>query len=200
MSIHTVFKINDQQDITIKNLCFEANHIYRYDPIEIVFNDHQKEYILFQHDYLMPQVETFYYYLRDAIEGKLPLSEPAELGLGFLWNQDLYNTNMKSPDALKDEPVWEGTRYLMWGGNLFSAWLYNINELIFLEISPTYPWHFREVNEEEFTSYQEWIKNYKALCVISIDKKVAQQWLQKLETLMKEIELNDAKYLHKEQN
>ena len=64
----------------------------------------------------------------------------------------------------------------MWGGNEFDTWLYNQNNKIYLEITPGYMWHFSDqINKEDFIPYDEWIKNYKPLVIIEIDKVIARQ-------------------------
>lgn len=62
------FKINETQSLIIKNLCADGNHLYRWDPIEIIFKDKNAEYVINQHDHLMPKVEDIYYYLQSVIK------------------------------------------------------------------------------------------------------------------------------------
>lgn len=199
MNQDITFKIDNNQRIIIQNLCYQANHMCRYDPIEIFFQDKDKKYLISQHDYLMPQVEAFYYYLKDAIEGKLDLLPQSE-NLGYSWNKKLHNTVIKTDEEFGQENYWKGTKYLMWSGNVFDTWLYNKNVSIFMEIKPGYKWHFQEPEEgEDFVSYEDWIKEYEPIKLVEIDSNIASIWLQKLEALMKEIKSNDSKYLHKEQ-
>jgi hypothetical protein len=85
----------------------------------------------------------------------------------------------------------------MWSGNIFDTWLYNKNESIWLEISPIYPWHFRDPKEGEiFVPYKEWIKSYKPVCIVEIQRKIAQQWLSQAKSIMEEIEKADSVYLY----
>jgi len=200
------FKVNNTQSIIIKNLCYEGDHLYRWDPIEIVFKDKNTEYIINQHDHLMPQLEYFYYFLQRSIKNKLQLLKSIKENLGFLWHQDLHICSIISQEELENKEDWKGARYLIWGGGEFDTWLYNQNNKIYLEITPRYPWHFsdptKEVNfiPEDFISFDEWIKSYKPLALIEIDKTTAQQWLEQTKFLMKEIKKADKKYLHTPQD
>lgn len=197
MNQFMVFKISDSQSIVIKNICSEGNHIYRYDPVEILFKNESLEYLISENDYLMPMIERFYYYVQDAIANKLPLEEYINADLGYSWNQNLHNTDIKTHEELKNEENWKGTRYLMWGGNEFDTWLYNQNNKIYLEITPGYPWHFIDpAGDEKFIPYDEWIKSYKPLFIIEIDKVTAQQWFDRAGRIIQEIEKADSQYLH----
>lgn len=200
MNQNIIFRTNNNQQIIIKNICYEKNHMYRYDPVEIFFKDKNKEYLISQHDYLMPKVEAFYYYLKDAIENKLELV-PRDENLGYSWNQDLHNTVIKSHEKLKNQDDWQGIKYLMWGGNAIDTWMYNKDGSLFIEITPGYKWHFQAPEkDEDFVSYENWIKKYRPIKLIEIDSNTAHSWMQKLEALMREIESNDARYLHREQD
>ena len=73
----------------------------------------------------------------------------------------------------------------------YNTWLYNKNNEIILEITPTYPWHFdKPAKNESFVPYEEFIKNYKALVIAKIDKKQAQEWLDIAYELMQTIRKN----------
>ena len=88
----------------------------------------------------------------------------------------------------------------MWDGNKFDTWLYNQNDKIYLEITPIYTWLFRKPKKGDgFIPFDQWIKDYKPLALIEIDKATAQQWLDQAGQLMQEIEKADEKYLHARQ-
>ncbi len=192
-----IFKINNKQSIIIKNLCYEGNHLYRWDPVDIIFKNKSLEYIISQHDYLMPKIEDIYYYLQSAIKNKLPVLKSMKGKLGYFRNQGLHQENTASCEKPIDKEKWKTPIYIMWGGNKFNTWLYNQNNKIFLEITPCYPWHFNEPKAgDNYVPYDEWIKSYKPLIIIEIDKVTAQQWYDQAGKIMQEIEKNDEKYLH----
>lgn len=197
MKTKIIFKIDNALSLIIKNLCYEGNHLYRWDPIEIIFKDENSEYIINQHDHLMPQVEQLYDCLQGAISNKLSLLKSIKADLGYLWNQDLNHCSITSHEQLQKEKDWKGAKYLMWDGNKFDTWLYNKNNKIYIEITPIYPWHFNKPKaEDNYIPYDEWIKNYKPLVIIEIDKVAAKQWYDQAGKIMQEIEKNDEKYLH----
>jgi len=196
-----IFKINETQSLIIKNLCADGDHLYRYDPIEIIFKDKNTTFIISEHDHLMPSTEDLFYNLKDAIKNKLVLLKSIKADLGYLWNQDLNYRNIVPPEKRKNEKRWKGTRYLMWESNEFDTWMFSQNNSIYLEITPAYPWQFSEPEKsEKFIPFDEWIKNYKPLALIEIDKTTAQQWLEQTKLLMQEIEKSDEKYLHTPQD
>ncbi len=191
------FKINDTQSLIIKNLCADGDHLYRYDPVEIIFKNGNSEYIINQHDHLMPITEDLYYYLQSAIKNKLRLSKSIKGNLGYLRNQDSDQSSIIISEKHKNPQKKKLPIYIMWGGNRFETWLYNQNNKIYLEIISLYEWNYRDPEEGEiFTSFDEWIKNYKPLAIIEIDKATAQQWFDQAGKLMQEIEKADGKYLH----
>lgn len=192
-----IFQISETQSLIIKNLCYQGNHLYRWDPIEIIFKDKNIEYIINQHDYLMPKIEDIYYYLQSVIKNKLCLSKSLKGNIGYLRNQDSEQNNISISEKHKKLLKKKLPIYIMWGGNKFETWLYNQNNKIYLEIIPLYEWAYRDPEEgEKFIPFDEWIENYKPLAVIEIDKATAQQWLEQTKMLMKEIEKSDEKYLH----
>lgn len=201
MNQQIIFEINKVQKIIIKNLCFEGGHTYRYDPVEIIFKDGETEYIISQNDFLNHETDTLYYYLQDAIANKLTLDKSIKCNIGFLWNEYLQDKEhdliMSEHEGLKS---WIGTRYLLFSGNNIDTWMYNKNNKIFIEFTPSYKWHHSDPKQDEdFVSYEDWIKEYEPIKLVEIDSNIASVWLQKLEALMKEIKSNDSKYLHKEQ-
>jgi len=192
-----IFKIADDQAIIIKNLCCEGDHFYRYDPIEIFFYNKDICYLLSQHDYLLCQLEEFYGALKKAMQDKLELIDPL-CDLGYLWNQYLHKSNQDN-EEIEDDVEWDVRTYLVWSGKGYDTWLYTKESNVLIQITPTYKWHYLDPEEHlDFVPYDEWIKNYKSLFTIEIDKKTAQEWLEAIEELLKKIIENDAIYLHRE--
>ena len=192
-----IFKINDTQSLIIKNLCYEGGHLYRWDPVDIIFKNGDEEYIISQHDHLMPVTEDIYYYLESVLKNELQLSKSIKGNLGYLRNQDSDNSNIAVFKKHKNLQKNEFPIYVMWGGNKFETWLYNQSNEIYLEIIPLYEWNYKDpVERDGFIPYDEWIKDYKPLVLIEIDKATAQEWLDQAGQLMQEIEKADEKYLH----
>jgi len=197
----TIFRINEQQYLELINHCPEKNHFYRFDECELSFVNTEEKFIIFQ-DVLMDCIDMFKFLLPKSLKDALILPESIKLDIGFLWNEYLNepsNTNLEMV-AVENSREWIGLRYLLWSPGKkinVATWLYNKNDTIYLEITPVYPWHFRDAEQDEkFIPYDEWIKNYKPLIISEITKDTTEQWLSKTEKIIQEITKADAKYLH----
>ena len=95
-------------------------------------------------------------------------------------------------DKLERRDHWVGYRSLLWSHEV-ATWLYNDeNGSIILEITPIFPGDFYD---EDKTSYNQWIQNYKPYLLRKLSKEVAQQWLDQADCLLKKIEENIKKNL-----
>jgi len=69
-----------------------------------------------------------------------------------------------------------------------------------IEISPIYKWNcdYPE-NESEYETFDNFLNNYKPIDIVSIDRSVAERWLDFCCDMIKIFKENDKKYL-KEDN
>lgn len=70
------------------------------------------------------------------------------------------------------------------------TWIYNVDDEIWLEIGLTYPWLFRDpAGNEVYVPIEEWLINYKPLLCEKISLNLAQEWLNKCNNLLQQINL-----------
>jgi len=161
--------------------------LYLFDEMVIAYHKGQKRHILLKKDFVIWGVRHFKEVLQIAIDGRRVLHNSIKHDLGYLWNEYLQEKNghdfVEKP--VENSTRWVGTEYLLFSTpRSFSTWIYNKDSDIYLEITPTYPWHFLEPKKnEKFVSYDEFIKKYKPLMIIKIEKKVARKWLKVLSKL-----------------
>jgi hypothetical protein len=194
--------INRLEGIEIILPC-EEKDLYRYDEVTVVFHGQDKEFVLYTHDFIIEAITTLNIMLKRALQGKLELHGSIQENIGYLWNEHLQNKRDLPYDILEGRKYWIGLRYSLWetpssvSPNLIT-WVYAKNSVIFLEITPSYRWHFRDPEEyENYISYDKFIKNYHSCARIAISEQTAQQWLNKTEGLLHIIEANDSRYTSK---
>lgn len=197
------FKVNDKEYIKIE--CpHQEEDLFRYDEVTISFcdsNGHQ--YTLYTDDFIIEALRCFQVLLERVINNRSALDTSIESGItsrdiGYLWNEDLqakdYLVTAINSDGVK---YWIGLNHLLWSSlrNL-TTWLYNSQNKIFIEITPVYQWHFNNPKKDHiFVTYDEFMKNYRPCVIREISKEIAQEWLAKVNQLLKIVEANDQKYL-----
>ena len=167
----------------------------------IVFHSNQMRYIISEYYCIGSDIEILNTLLKQAISNELQLDASITNDIGYMWNEDLIKTSQLA-DQGKHELIedWVGQGYLLWSPRGFSTWLYNKNNKIIFEITPTYLWHHRDPKEgEDFITYEEFIKNYKPYFILELNKDTAQQWLNKTEELLTIINQNYERYEKLEQ-
>jgi hypothetical protein len=111
----------------------------------------------------------------------LRLEEPAQCGrLGFYYNET----------TIKDDQGYDFSRYWLFSTKEVQTWIYALNKKMYIEISPSWRWLYNKpaTSGPRYSSYEEFIKNYKRIALEEISHKTAQQWLKQCEMLLKEIE------------
>jgi hypothetical protein len=172
-SKNILFQINNKQYIKIITECPDKIFTHRFDPVTILFYDGKKKYILSEHDHLGPELETLNCFFKASINGDLELLKTIIEDLGYLYNEEIHNRSLKPKKV-----TGKGIRYyLMLDGNQNTTWLYTKNNSIFLQITPSYLWHFSDPEEHEtFVSYDEFIKNYQSYLTVEIKKETMANW------------------------
>lgn len=103
--------------------------------------------------------------LERALNDELEISlEIKNSSIGLWWNDytHLYDDNEVKIEDLTEE-LW------LWSTRYIQSWLFSKKGKVYLEISPSYPWHFVEAREgEEFISYQEFRSKFEPIAVIEI--------------------------------
>ena len=171
--------------------------VFRYDEVFITFHDHDKaKYTLFRSDFIIYALRVLYCSLESLLEGKRKLHESITKDIGYYWNKELWGNDKhliqkKNRDG---KLYWVGWDYCWWSGFGIESWLYEKDNKIYLQVTPTYQWPSREQKKQGYQTYREFLKNYKPYVVTTIDWQVAQDWYKKAGELLEIVEANDAKH------
>ncbi|MFA6066403.1 MAG: hypothetical protein WC707_04465 [Candidatus Babeliaceae bacterium] len=195
------------------NIFFELNNneklvIELQDPLDMVFPCDDiwikylgKNSLTLSYDCLFYSLNQFTGMLLSATNNSLPLHPSINKDIGYLWNQELHG----EPELLQEEHqgqlFWVGERYNLWStpGDIrpkVTTWLYNDkNGDIIFEITPNYFWHFDEPTpDEDYITYEEFMKNYEPYVIRTIPHEVAQTWLEQASKLLEQVENNSKKH------
>jgi hypothetical protein len=128
--------------------------------------------------------------LTKTLNKELLLHESIKQDIGYLWNEELQGKPGLTYEEGSGNIYWIGERFLLWScnsrlENRGTTWLYNDeNGDIILEITPVYPWTFRDPKpNEKYVSYDEYMKSYKPLVIRKIPVDIAQEWLVQVKKL-----------------
>ncbi len=144
--------------------------------VEIIYYYLNNEILLFN-DILIEGIKTLQTLLNKAIEYKLVTFDLDERkGMGFLWNEYCNRLNFENQDV--DDFT---SPFHLWSTDStigIDSWIYNIDERIYLEVSPTYRWHFDEPTGADCITYEEFIAEYAPINVLEINNRTAQEWIK----------------------
>ena len=187
------FNINNFTRIKFMISC-ELADIDLFSMANISFVSCSEQFDLYYNDTLIESLLSFKELLKQALEGFL-LPESIKEDIGYLWNTELHGDTNFPTYQWQGANLWIGEKYLLWSvAQKNSTWLYNKDNKIFLEITPVYPWHFLEPEpNEQYYSYDEFIKNYKPIVTVEISKDIAKKWLEQTDELLNIIKKNDKK-------
>lgn len=138
--------------------------------------------------------------LMKVLNSSLKLHKSITKDIGYLENEyyDLHFNNMLKDNLdlfykqLNGGDFWIGEDYKLWGCDSSSSWLYNDEQgNIIFEVTSVYPGRFGDSEKQNYAiSYEKWLKNYMPQLITAIDRNIAQQWLEKVNHLSKQIEKN----------
>lgn len=181
--------VNNQDRI---ELCMPSREvdIRRYDEIEILLNVLQDTYKLYSDDFIIEAIVALNNLLEKVIDNKLGMPDSLpELEIGKLSNDSYQDLD---DGLVYEEGNWIGTKYNVWSSNYYETWLYNKNGEIYLQVTPVYKWHFSEAkSKDNFSSYSQFVKEYKIIYKTKIERDNAIQWLNKCKEIIKIIDMND---------
>lgn len=194
------FKINDNTNLKLIIPC-ERKALHCCTKIQIFLETREEEFLLCSSD-VSWALESFKDLLEESM-GSCEINKSINNNIGFLWNEWLQEkvNNFFEIITLDGVNRWVGEHYLLWESrSKLATWLYYKNGFICLEITPVYKWHYTQPERGEiFIPYNEWIKSYKPIIAIKIDKEIAKDLLVQAKSILQEIGSNDAKYLHQEE-
>jgi hypothetical protein len=184
--------------VEMDNVAFDQ--VTCFEDVLIYFNN-DKKYLL-NTDCLHYSLYSLWDMLSVALKNKFSLSESISCDLGYLWNEYLQN-NIDNVNyeykVIENQKIWIGQEHLLWetAGSIkpkLNTWIYNDKQgNIIFEITPSYYWKFIDslADEQDYITYEEFIKNYKPLLIEKISKETAKEWIKKIDELMKIIESNE---------
>lgn len=184
--------------------------IYSFDALErlypcnevIVRLSHESNTHILAKDCVREVLDALYGLLTSALKNDAQLHESIKQDIGYLWNEELQRKPGLTYATLDSGTTyWVGLDNLLWEtpGNaklVLSTWLYNtLDTAIMLEITPDYPWHFRQSKRNKhFVTYEEWLQRYKSLAKFIIPSNIALAWKDKIEPILEALENNAAKH------
>jgi len=167
--------------------------LYLFDEITITYHENRKKYVLYTKDFVIESLRTLEKMLMAAIDKQIAIHDSIKHDLGYLWSEYLENKTEYNfvEKPLENSTCWVGLDNLLLSSRQYETWLYNKNDNIYLEITPCYKWHhIKPKKNEKHISYNEFIKNYKPIAIVEIDKKIAQKWLKIIIKLTKIAQTN----------
>jgi len=144
--------------------------------------------------------------LKRVLKNELLFHESITKDIGYFYNE--YSCNEPLHDREKFVEVnangrsfWVGYEYYLWSSCLrdssCATWIYNdVDGDIVFEVTPLYV--ACDPQEQNYVSYEEWIKNYKPFLIKKISKEVVQQWLDQANFIVEQIDNNVARWKQEE--
>ena len=187
MNIVTNFKINEMDSIEILVPDFEYKENYYYKPVkelqmfDVVTVEYQtnKIKLVLKKDAVAEVFGVFRNDLKRLLQNQLVLPKNIQPGdLGYNWNIDT------------DEDNFDIDYFAYW---LFSyrgvqTWIYNKDSKMYLEISPSYPWHSIEPSEnEKVVPFEEFMQKYKPLALYELTKETVQKWIHEADLILEKM-------------
>ena len=193
--------INDSCYLTLA-FFGKVKDIYLFDEVTIAYHQNRKKYILYTKNFWIAFLDTFAYLMPRVLNNQWQLHPSINFDIGFLWSEYSENRNkynfVEAP--LENSTYWVGLDNLFLVSQQYGTWLYNKNNDIYLEITPCYKWHhIKPKKNENYITYNQFIKNYQPIAVIQLDRKIAQKWLKTINRLDKIARKNYEKAVQQEE-
>jgi NAD+--asparagine ADP-ribosyltransferase len=181
-----IFQITEDEHIEVQRISYSNEKIHRYEEVNIAYRGKNQEYLLYSNDFISEALSVLQKLLKKAIDKELELhGSIVSKGIGFLSNENFQNSTDLVMIKGKEGEYWVGDKYLLWESMEYQTWIYNIDNEIVIEITPTYRWHFDEPDEsDEYITYQEFQKNYTTCFTKTISKSVAENWLNQCQNIL----------------
>lgn len=137
-----------------------------------------EEYLLLE-DVLGYVVSELYFHFFQKKESNIE-PELMSLDIGLLRNEYYYwdglvplgDRILERAFQTTDDNHWIGSRYCCFESREICTWVYPIQGLLRLKLTPNYPWHYEE--EAEY-SYQEFRENYRVFYERSLSSSEVEQ-------------------------
>lgn len=193
MKILINFPISESQQICIAineenktNLYgYKTDGLHIFDEIEAKYIHNNKSIILI-HDSAQYVIETFCNSLEMILKNELMLDPSLVPGkVGYFFSKE----KADNCDEIKNaKNIF--SQYWVWSSlDNVQTWLYNANDKIYLEISPTYPWLFSDPEEaENYISFDEYMSSYNPIALVELEKSLVLSWINECHRLLQKIE------------
>ena len=181
----------------------KTSDLRSFDYLTIAYHNGTKKYILYTNDWVVEALGMLKALLTKAIDNRLILHDSIVNDIGYLWNEYLQDKKEHNfvEKPLENSTYWVGQTHHLCESKKWDTWLYNKNDAIYFEITPSYHWHFcKPQKNEKFVSYKKFVKKYKPLAIIKIDKKVAQRWLKIVSRLLATAQKNHAEAVRQDKD
>jgi hypothetical protein len=169
----------------------DAEDIAPFDEIQMVLVIDGTEHVLYSDDYAIEAARSLFNVLASIIQGKLGLSdEVRSVGIGQWWAyyvaRDMELPRLNNLAGPYD--VWATVNEI---GN--QTWMYSVDGVAFLEVTPIYVWAFEEPDVPGYVSLEEFMRNYETKAKFEIEpnrlcewRETCQEWLSSMESLIEE--------------
>jgi hypothetical protein len=210
-----IFRVGKDQDLVIE-LPVLAQEMRWDHEIGIFYSDRYRAIRLFdaedeegQEGILGMRLMHWGLMLKKLLDGELKLHPSIQKNIGYLASKLIHKRGMaraagKAVDDNDSDLHYErdkqGTKYWVGADYEFAlrydtaTWLYEKNGKYFLEITPTYIWHFIKDgrNKEGYVSYDKFMKNYQPIATIELKTELVKEWMLQIMALLKNLETTRA--------
>lgn len=188
---------NDVLEIVIPDFKDKYNYYYeptellnKFDVVSVILKSNERDFVV-MNEIIQDIACSFRYHLKKTLNNQSPLPANIPLGgLNLLYSKDDYK-NYWQDEALSCVFTIDYQQYWLWSSaGKMQSWMYNRDGKLYLEIGEIYAVSsYDERNDQEFEKY---IDDYKPLLFTEISRSQAQEWLEKCERIIRDI---DSEYI-----
>lgn len=162
---------------------YQVEGLHSFDEVEVEYIHEDKKIILAK-DSVQYIIDTFSIALEKSLKNELPLDESFTIGrIGYFFSKKRYMNELEEKDDIFSQ-------YWVWSSpDNIQTWLYNVDNKIYLEISPTYAWLFSDPQEDEhYISFDEYMNDYKPIALVELQESFVQSWINQCHDVLQKME------------
>lgn len=189
ISHNITFELSTRELIVVE-LPVSLADMHPCDDVTIKLCTEDNEFILAK-DCLLFLMRELQQGVQAVLAGTSQLHPSIKDDIGYLWNKYLHGDEALECFEKEGQSFWVGELFSLWSIRGSTTWLYNdANGAIVFEVTPTYKWHFDPAGpNESYTTYDEFMKNYKPEFIRVIPRDIAHQWAEQLHEVMAELNM-----------